>query len=110
MNLLPERQKKADELGLPFLYDNNRNVVTNKDNHSICRAYAGHHDTVYQMVQSANRVLQLEQAVEELRGALKTADAEIFRLIFRLTGWVTTHEHLIAKRTVKEALKQTENL
>jgi len=83
------RQKKADELGLPWSYVPDIASVPEKDWELFEK---------FQM-ESANRVLQLEQAVEELRHMLEKCqlcDAEGFT-------WSAAHE-----TAVGELLQQTE--
>jgi len=60
MNLTPERQKKADELGLPWSYVQDMASVPEKD-WELFENF---------QLESANRILQLEQTVETLREAL----------------------------------------
>ncbi len=59
------RQKKADELGLPYRLENE--CVIHRDGWQVAEPRTlGEYPLLF-MMESANRVLQLEQAVEGLR-------------------------------------------
>jgi len=63
------RRKKADELGLPYRLENE--CVIHKDGWQVAEPRTlGEYPLLF-MMESANRVLQLEQAVEELMDALR---------------------------------------
>ncbi len=70
--LSPERQKKADELGLPYEWNEDPDYISDFDGNIIAEPYTENaHDKLKAMMDAANRVLQLEQAVEELRRMLE---------------------------------------
>jgi len=90
IELSPERKKKADELALPFDYESDRFLEDHTGDWLDWEQNQFAAD-------SANRVLYLEQAVEELREALIKA---VGRQGF------SNDELISARKTIKE----TENL
>jgi len=96
--LSPERQKKADELGLPLKYNVEHSYILNSSGRIITQGCTDG-TALKKIAESANRVLQLEQAVEWLRHMLEKCqlcDAEGFT-------WSAAHE-----TSVGELLQQTE--
>ena len=64
------RQKKADELGLPLKYNVEHSYILNSSGRIITQGCTDG-TALKKIAESANRVLQLEQAVEELMDALR---------------------------------------